>query len=127
MADKRLNDLSTATDGAYIYAEDASGNQIKIAKADLATVVAGLLGGPLATKYTPNISDFNDFVGNGIYRAQFSFDNSPISDNTTSGLLLVFVNNAGQIIQISFRYTDPLSVYIRMRSSSNIWTSWRTL
>lgn len=89
--------------------------------------MAGLLGGPLATKYTPNISDFNDFVGNGIYRAQFSFDNSPISNNTTSGLLLVFVNNSSQIIQISFRYTDPLSVYIRMRSASNIWTSWRTL
>lgn len=40
MADKRLNDVSTASNGAYVYAEDASGNQIKISKADLATVVA---------------------------------------------------------------------------------------
>lgn len=44
MADKKLNAVSTASDGAYIYAEDASGNQIKISKADLASVVAGLLG-----------------------------------------------------------------------------------
>lgn len=47
MADKKLNAVSTASNGAYIYAEDASGNQIKISKADLATVVAGLL--PLAS------------------------------------------------------------------------------
>lgn len=46
MADKKLNAVSTASDGAYIYAEDASGNQIKISKADLASVVAGLLGAP---------------------------------------------------------------------------------
>lgn len=42
MADKKLNAVSTASDGAYVYAEDASGNQIKISKADLASVVAGL-------------------------------------------------------------------------------------
>lgn len=44
MADKKLNDLTTASDGAYVYAEDASGNQIKISKADLASVVAGVIG-----------------------------------------------------------------------------------
>lgn len=44
MADKKLNAVSTESDGAYIYAEDASGNQIKISKADLASVVAGILG-----------------------------------------------------------------------------------
>lgn len=47
MADKKLNAVSTAKDGAYIYAEDASGNQIKISKADLATVVAGMIDGIL--------------------------------------------------------------------------------
>lgn len=50
MADKKLNEVSTATDGAYVYAEDASGNQIKISKADLATVVAGLIGLSSGTK-----------------------------------------------------------------------------
>ena len=44
MADKKLNAVSTAKDGAYIYAEDSSGNQIKISKADLASVVAGIIG-----------------------------------------------------------------------------------
>lgn len=44
MSDKKMNDFPTAADGAFVYAEDANGNQIKISKADLASVVAGLLG-----------------------------------------------------------------------------------
>lgn len=43
-SDKKLNAVSAASDGAYIYAEDSSGNQIKISKADLASVVAGVIG-----------------------------------------------------------------------------------
>ena len=43
MADKKMNDFPTAADGAFVYAEDANGNQIKISKADLASVVAGLV------------------------------------------------------------------------------------
>ena len=42
MSDVRLNDKSVASDAAYIYAETASGEQVRISKADLATVVAGL-------------------------------------------------------------------------------------
>lgn len=39
-SDMRLNDKPIAKDGAYIYAEAADGSQIKISKADLASVVA---------------------------------------------------------------------------------------
>lgn len=35
MADLKMNQFTPATDGAYIYAEAADGNQVKIAKADL--------------------------------------------------------------------------------------------
>ena len=51
MSDKKMNDFATATDGAYIYAESASGEQIKISKADLASVVAGLTGVKYGTLY----------------------------------------------------------------------------
>lgn len=60
MADKKLNAVSTASDGAYIYAEDASGNQIKISKADLASVVAGLL-----PQGTMGISSLRVWVNSG--------------------------------------------------------------
>ena len=43
-SDMRLNDKPIAKDGAYIYAEAADGSQVKISKADLASVVAGLIG-----------------------------------------------------------------------------------
>ena len=44
MSDVRLNDKSVASDAAYIYAETASGEQVRISKADLATVVAAQMG-----------------------------------------------------------------------------------
>ena len=37
--DIRMNQLPTATDGAYIYAEAADGSQVKIAKSDLAILI----------------------------------------------------------------------------------------
>lgn len=43
MADKRMNQFTTATDGAYIYAEDADGSQVKLTKASLANVLNSLL------------------------------------------------------------------------------------
>lgn len=42
-SDMRLNDKPIAKDGAYIYAEAADGSQVKISKADLASVVAGFM------------------------------------------------------------------------------------
>lgn len=44
MADKKLNQVTTKNDANYIYAEDSNGNTIKISKADLASVVGGLIG-----------------------------------------------------------------------------------
>lgn len=40
--DAALAAKNTATDGAYIMAQDASGNTIRIAKADLASVLADI-------------------------------------------------------------------------------------
>ena len=47
MADKKLNSVSPVTDAAYVYAETSNGDTVKISKADLASVVAGLI--PTAT------------------------------------------------------------------------------
>lgn len=44
MSDKREDQLTTVSDMAYVRAIDSNGNSIRISKADLASVVAGLIG-----------------------------------------------------------------------------------
>lgn len=82
MADKQMNQFTSASDGAYIYAELSDGSQVKIAKADLIELIR--LGMPTVSetknglmragiyvseikKYlnpgdTINIGDFNGFA-----------------------------------------------------------------
>ena len=43
MADKKMNQFTTASNGSYIYAEAADGSQVKITKGNLANVLNGLL------------------------------------------------------------------------------------
>ena len=45
MADRKLNDLPIAQDGSYIYAEASDGKQVKIAKADVASILATIVQG----------------------------------------------------------------------------------
>lgn len=45
MADRKLNDLSIVKDGSYIYAEASDGKQVKIAKADVASILATIVQG----------------------------------------------------------------------------------
>ena len=44
MADKKLSSVSAVSDMNYVYAETSTGETVKISKADLASVVAGLIG-----------------------------------------------------------------------------------
>ena len=43
MADKKLSSVPAVSDMNFVYAETASGETVKISKADLASVVAGLI------------------------------------------------------------------------------------
>lgn len=70
MADVKESALSTASDCAYVRALDSNGNSIRISKADLASVVGGLLGTDNMFRYTgdnPKTLDFNEIKTNGIY------------------------------------------------------------
>lgn len=44
MADKKLSSVSAVSDASFVYAETSSGETVKISKADLASVVAGVIG-----------------------------------------------------------------------------------
>ena len=45
MADRKLNELPIVQDGSYIYAEASDGKQVKIAKADVASILATIVQG----------------------------------------------------------------------------------
>lgn len=50
MADKKLSSVNSVSDASYLYAETSSGETVKISKADLASVVAGIIGNASITK-----------------------------------------------------------------------------
>lgn len=123
MADKRLNDLSTATDGAYIYAEDASGNQIKIAKADLATVVAGLMNwGTNYGGFIASTTSIDEGLANNTW--YYCRTRSDLSEgflyNITPSLSDAVKNSA---IQIHFTLGGVMKTRVRSWSSGN-WSTW---
>lgn len=117
MADKKLNAVSTAKDGAYIYAEDASGNQIKISKADLATVVAGMMSINLA-----NGRDLNDIKTNGSYfvRAGTNAPGDFFHFNVLQN------KNTGDLVQYGFIMRATINMYIR-NFFNGAWTPWKSV
>lgn len=56
MADIKENEMSTASDCAYVRALDSNGNSIRISKSDLASVVGGLIFKTYTITATPNPS-----------------------------------------------------------------------
>lgn len=71
MADKKLSSVSPVSDMNYVYAETASGETVKISKADLASVVAGLL---------PVVSNKNDGLAKAV-SAEVGVSSSNISSD----------------------------------------------
>lgn len=126
MADKKMNDFATASDGAYIYAESASGEQIKISKADLASVVAGLLTNLFYTHKIITITDFNlcrDAGAISITDPNLNCLNNP---GITYGVLLVFNAEIGYQIQIAVSTTH--NTWIRFNNiNQNIYGGWTQL
>lgn len=63
MADVKMNQLATATDGAYIYAEAADGSQVKISKSNLITALG--LSGTIIKKWSAYLNpDSERTIGN---------------------------------------------------------------
>ena len=93
--DKKMNQFTSATDGAYIYAEASNGSQVKIAKADLINAIGGI----------PNrgsTNNLNDCKYTGLYIAdniQGRVENCPIQD---SCLVIVFSIPNLYMIQFCF-------------------------
>lgn len=117
MADKKLNEVTKVTDMAYVPVIMADGSVGQIAKADLASVVAGLIS-PIKNKGhvgSVNIDDYRDCFGYYNSNSGEDFSGTFISFGTTSP------------VQIRFRYDGLLNQYRVYNPTSYVWTSWKNL
>lgn len=140
MADKELNEVPKVTDMEYVPVIMADGNIGQIAKADLASVVAGLIGeattskaGLMPTRYINSTVftesgkaitiNFDDYAGST--PALVCGSNSP---NGNSGRWHVLVQwiGASTCIQIALDYETNVA-YIRTRTPIFGWGTWKSL
>ena len=128
-----LNELSKGTtkDVDSIMIRDAAGNQYWIAKADLASVLGGLIASNIDTcikilnkgliKGIINNNDLNDLTNIGYYFIHTGNTNAP----TSSAWYFMEVYNFSSIyiIQRATVWNNPLKVYQRTRTDSG-WSEW---
>lgn len=115
MSDKKMNDFPTAADGAFVYAEDANGNQIKISKADLASVVAELLSKTIQ-------SDANNAMSLGDYNVSYEAANVPCSE----WLAMKVFGRGLDIAQLAVGLNSG-KTYTRKFNAEIGWSSWKRL
>lgn len=125
MSDVRLNDKSVASDAAYIYAETASGEQVRISKADLATVVAGLLGNPMGyVNEIVNETGLDSAVKSGYYSIKSNVTTTE-GNKVIYGTMLV-MTTISYTSQIAFG-SDGLMAIRRRDVKTGVWSSWRSI
>ena len=123
MGDKKLNEVTKVTDMAYVPVIMSDGSIGQIAKADLASVVAGLIGYKSSEHFIPRSglgsgNNLNDYTTDaGIYRISGQPSNSPIG----YGFLFVY-KHEWSTVQICIA-SNATSVYIRIYWN-NSWTDW---
>ena len=119
MADKKLNEVTKVTDMAYVPVIMADGSIGQIAKADLASVVAGLIGGFLDSD--KQAASANSALSNGIYYISSNGTSSPLSNDI--GTVVVFRRGA-RIVQ-HYYSTKNNKMFIRFsESNGSEWSSW---
>ena len=138
MADKKLSSVSPVSDMNYVYAETASGETVKISKADLASVVAGIIGtanqnknGLMPANLTPvgkdsgETLDFNACRDLGRLYCSYRSTNGPIAGAYYWGVFNIGYAG-GWFVQIACgSFTDGIMrMYRRMWHSNTTWTSW---
>ena len=132
MSDVRLNDKSVASDAAYIYAETASGEQVRISKADLATVVSGVVNKDSALK-NALLSSFQGDMATGscddlptgsMYSVYEGVSNRP-SGQTGTGIAITLGTISNYRFQI-YSSGSNNDYYIR-KFIYGKWTEWTKL
>lgn len=126
MADVKESALSTASDCAYVRALDSNGNSIRISKADLASVVGGLLSSlkMYPFMYHGVCSDFNNATEIGYYHVSSIATNNIPNGAYGYGTLLV-VGNTDNLITQLYIVDYQGKIYKRNRGTgANDWRDW---
>ena len=130
MADKKLNEVTKVTDMAYVPVIMSDGSIGQIAKADLATVVAGQMS-YIAQETGAGITDLNELKGinNKTTLYRFVVNSAPSNSPGTGGETRFYVEVAN--IGDSYIYQRFIGlrnhvVYQRFCSSSS-WTDWQQI
>ena len=114
MADKKLSSVSAVSDASFVYAETSSGETVKISKADLASVVAGLIGNPLPVKGWTNNIDANTQPAGIVYCGENSV-------NCPESYCILFTLGENQVAQIAIA-TQTNIAYVRSKKGN-----WKAL
>ena len=139
--DKAESSLSSVSDVAYLRAIDASGNSVKISKADLASVLGGEFSianstakQMLAYGFVPEYlvdealyDDFNSYTAHGIFAIQNAYDkaNAPSNDGNVinHGFLMNFAWEKVRSTHIFFSAYPKMAIYMR-RFDGDSWSPW---
>ena len=121
MADKKLNEVTKVTDMAYVPVIMADGTIGQIAKADLASVVAGIIGYPLTPGVLPSIGVNSVGDPSSITKTCFGFFNNTLGDDTycpKAGGIFLRLYGADQYSRITlyfiYKYDSGLyGVYVK--------------
>ena len=124
MADKKLNEVTKVTDMAYVPVIMADGSIGQIAKADLATVVAELMGNPLSTVAVCPNKNFNEITEAVIFGFNATADTEISNHPCNVGTLIVFPskNKNYGVAQVVISNTGQ----IYARSLWGSWNSWQS-
>ena len=131
MSDKKLNESKIVKDMDYVLVTLADGSVGQIAKSDLASVVAGVMGSnklfPFMYKGIAN-SDLNNVTEPGSYRlGGDSFKNGPAA--TIYGSLVVFKDSYSYCTQVLYDLSKNIPIaWTRLGAyTQNSWTPWQRL
>lgn len=111
--DKAESSLSSVSDLAYIRGIDASGNSVKISKADLASVLGAMANNGWVTVSADTLTE------NGIWSWGSGATDNPAHEKA----VLVIFKSQSYISQLAI---SPSHVFSRFYSDAT-WTAWKEL
>ena len=123
MADKKLSEVTKVTDMAYVPVILSDGSVGQIAKADLATVVAGIMGFNNTVLKSINLEgrDANNINYTGYYINGNTMSNVPANYGTFFSFRV-----PGMTVQLYVAADSTSSFFVRNYSAS-AWQPWKQL
>ena len=122
MADKKLNEVTKVTDMAYVPVIMADGSIGQIAKADLASVVAGILQVKTLINYGSIGNDANYLTTTGDYLVSNVTANIPIEKWGT-----IKVSGNGFDLSQMFISINGGETFIRSKANGTEFCSWQRI